>query len=40
MGLKGQKYKNWDENIKNEIIDLLNNHNNQDLPYFDIYNKF
>ena len=24
MGLKGQKYKNWDENIKNEIIDLLN----------------
>ena len=22
MGLKGQKYKNWDENIKNEIINL------------------
>ena len=24
MGLTGQKYKNWDENIKNEIINLLN----------------
>ena len=24
MAAKGQKYKNWNENIKNEIIDLLN----------------